>query len=47
MFKSGEYVYVINVSTVERRPFAEVIVKRNGASIQKERPLIYTYAKKA
>lgn len=45
-FESGEYAYVINVSTVESRPSVEVLVKRNGALAQKERCLSYTYVRK-
>jgi hypothetical protein len=30
----------------EKRPFAEVLVKKNGETIQKERGLSYAYAKK-
>jgi hypothetical protein len=46
-FKNGEFTYVINVSTSEEHPFAEVLVKKNGATIQKERCLAYSYAKKS
>jgi hypothetical protein len=46
-FTNGEFTYVVNVSISEKRPFAEVLVKKNGATIQKERPLTYSYAKKS
>jgi hypothetical protein len=46
-FTNGEYTYVVNVSTSEKRPFAEVLVKKNGETVQKERGLSYTYAKKS
>ncbi|MDT4895428.1 MAG: hypothetical protein QOH25_505 [Acidobacteriota bacterium] len=45
-FTNGEYTYELNVSTSEKRPFAEVLVKKNGETVQKERCLTYTYAKK-
>ena len=45
-FTNGEYTYELNVSTSEKRPFAEVLVKKNGVTIQKERCLGYSYAKK-
>jgi hypothetical protein len=45
-FTKGEYVYVLNVSTIEKRPSVEVLVKKNGAVVQKERCLSYTYLKK-
>lgn len=46
-FTNGEFTYVINVSTSEKRPFAEVLVKKNGETIQKEHCLVYSYAKKS
>lgn len=46
-FTNGEFTYVVNVSTSEKRPFAEVLVKKNGETIQKERSLAYSYAKKS
>jgi hypothetical protein len=46
-FPNGEFTYVINVSTSAKRPFAEVLVKKNGATIQKEHCLAYSYAKKS
>lgn len=46
-FTNGEYTYEVNVSTSEKRPFAEVLVKKNGATIQKEHCLIYTYANRS
>ena len=46
-FTSGEFTYVVNVSTSEKRPFAEVLVKKNGDTIQNEHCLAYSYAKKA
>jgi hypothetical protein len=45
-FMKGGYSYVLNVSVV-KRPFVEVLVKRNGAVVQKENCLSYTYLKKA
>ncbi len=45
-FKNGEYTYEVNVSTSAERPFAEVLVKKNGETIQRERCLVYSYAKK-
>ena len=45
-FMKGGYSYVVNVSVV-KRPFVEVLVKRNGAVAQKENCLSYTYLKKA
>jgi hypothetical protein len=45
-FTKGEYVYVLNVSTIEKKPSVEVLVKKNGAVVQKERCLSYTYLKK-
>jgi len=44
-FMKGGYSYVLNVSVV-KRPFVEVLVKRNGAVVQKENCLSYTYLKK-
>jgi hypothetical protein len=44
-FMKGGYSYVLNVSAV-KRPFVEVIVKKNGAVVQKENCLSYTYLKK-
>jgi hypothetical protein len=46
-FTSGEFTYVINVGASEKRPFAEVLVKKNGETIQKEHCLAYSYAKKS
>jgi len=46
-FTNGEFTYVVNVSTSEKRPFAEVLVKKNGETIQKEHCLVYAYAKKS
>ena len=46
-FTNGEYTYEVNVSMSEKRPFAEVLVKKNGEVVQKERCLAYSYAKKA
>ena len=45
-FTKGEYTYELNVSTSEKRPFAEVLVKKNGQTVQKERCLAYSYSKK-
>ena len=46
-FQSGEYAYVLNVSTNEQRPFVEVLVKKNGAVVQTEKSLSYNYLKKS
>jgi hypothetical protein len=46
-FTNGEFSYVVNVSTSEKRPFAEVLVKKNGETVQKERCLVYAYSKKS
>jgi hypothetical protein len=46
-FTNGEFTYIINMSTSEKRPFAEVLVKKNGETIQKEHCLAYSYARKA
>lgn len=45
-FQNRDYFYVLNVSTLESRPFVEVLVKKKGATVQQERPLSYTYLKK-
>jgi hypothetical protein len=45
-FQSGEYAYVLNVSTDEQRPSVEVLVKKNGALVQTEKCLSYNYLKK-
>lgn len=45
-FKSGDYSYVLNVSTSESKPFVEVLVKKNGAVVQTEKILSYNYLKK-
>lgn len=44
-FTKGGYSYVLSVSVV-KRPFVEVLVKRNGALVQKENCLSYTYLKR-
>jgi hypothetical protein len=46
-FTAGAFTYVVNVSTSAERPFAEVLVKKNGETIQKEKCLAYAYAKKS
>jgi hypothetical protein len=46
-FTSGEFTYVVNVGASEKRPFAEVLVKKNGATIQKEHCLVYSYSRKS
>lgn len=46
-FQGGEYSYVLNVSTNQRRPFVEVSVKKNGALVQAEKSLSYNYLKKS
>ncbi|HKC66367.1 MAG TPA: hypothetical protein VKB86_22175 [Pyrinomonadaceae bacterium] len=46
-FQSGEYAYILNVSTNEQRPFVEVLVKKNGAVVQTEKSLSYNYLKKS
>ncbi|MDT4956167.1 MAG: hypothetical protein QOH63_1638 [Acidobacteriota bacterium] len=46
-FTNGEFTYVVNVSTSEKRPFAEVLVKKNGETVQKEHCLVYSYSKKS
>jgi hypothetical protein len=46
-FKNGGFTNVVNVSMSEVHPFAEVLVKKNGEMIQKEKCLAYAYAKKA
>jgi hypothetical protein len=45
-FTNGGYTYEVNVSTSAERPFAEVLVRKNGETVQKERCLAYSYAKK-
>jgi hypothetical protein len=46
-FTNGEFTYVVNVGTTEKHPFAEVLVKKNGATIQKEHCLVYSYSRKS
>ena len=46
-FEGGGYSYVVNVSANDSRPFVEVLVKKNGALLQRERCLSYTYLKKS
>jgi hypothetical protein len=46
-FQKAEYTYVLNVSAIESQPFVEVLVKKNGALVQQERCLSYTYLKKS
>jgi hypothetical protein len=46
-FQSGEYAYVLSVSTDEKRPSVEVLVKKNGALVQTEKCLSYNYLKKS
>jgi hypothetical protein len=46
-FTNGGFTYVVNVSMSEVHPFAEVLVKKNGETIQKEKCLAYAYAKKS
>lgn len=45
-FQSGDYQYILTVSTQENRPFVEVLVKKRGILVQQERCLSYTYLKK-
>lgn len=46
-FTNGEFTYVVSVGTSEKKPFAEVLVKKNGATIQKEHCLVYSYSRKS
>jgi hypothetical protein len=46
-FTNGEFTYVVNVGTSEKKPFAEVLVRKNGSVIQKEHCLAYSYARKS
>ncbi|HKS30166.1 MAG TPA: hypothetical protein VJS44_20245 [Pyrinomonadaceae bacterium] len=46
-FKNTGYEYVLNVSTNEAKPSVEVLVKKNGALVQRENCLSYTYLKKS
>jgi hypothetical protein len=46
-FQSGEYTYVLNVSTNESNPSVEVLVNKNGALVQTEKCLSYNYLKKS
>jgi hypothetical protein len=45
-FKSDGYEYVLSVSNREAKPFVEVLVKKNGAQVQRENCLSYNYLKK-
>ena len=45
-FQSGDYSYVLNVSSTESRPFAEVLIKKSNKLVQRERILSYTFVKK-
>ena len=45
-FNNAGYTYEVNVSA-SGKPFAEVLVKKDGATVQKERVLSYAYAKKS
>ena len=46
-FRNNGYEYVLSVSKAEAKPFIEVLVKKNGAQVQRERCLSYTYLKKS
>jgi hypothetical protein len=45
-FKSNGYEYVLNVSRVEAKPSVEVLVKKEGSLVQREKCLSYTYLQK-
>jgi hypothetical protein len=45
-FTNAGYLYEINVST-SAKPFAEVVVKKDGKVIQTERVLAYSYARRS
>jgi hypothetical protein len=46
-FTNGDYAYEVTVGISEKKPLAEVLVKKNGATIQTEDCLAYSYARKA
>ncbi len=45
-FQSGDYQYILTVSSEASRPFVEVLVKKRGILVQQERCVSYTYLKK-
>lgn len=46
-FTNGEYAYEVTVGISEKKASAAVLVKKNGATIQTEHCLAYSYARKA